>query len=178
MFLCLQMHPHVIFSYFKHLRAYVRPQKFSRNAKNQWFLALRSVRPLAAKKCHKQLIFPITDRYNTKKFNNSWYHMGGRMGGRHMNENSRQSRIFNLKLIFNHKYTSKSMGRPAIRPPLVASWFFLCISYYIYITFKKSEWYHIYSLVTIQSMLITKIIKFKFQIKFFIFVGKSLIIKF
>ena len=109
------------------------------------FWSLRSVRPLAAKKCHKQLIFSITDRYNTKKFNNSWYHMGGRMGGRHMNENSRQSRIFNLKLIFNHKYTSKSMGRPPIRPPCSIMIFFVYFTLYLYNVQKIGVISHIFS---------------------------------
>ena len=56
---------------------------------------------------------------------------GGRMEGRHMNENSRQRRIFNLKLIFNHKYTSKSMGRPPIRPTLLHHDFFVYFTLYL-----------------------------------------------
>ena len=57
---------------------------------------------------------------------------GGAWGGRHMNENSRQSRIFNLKLIFSHKYTSRSIGRPPIRPPLLHHDFFVYFTLYLY----------------------------------------------
>ena len=58
-------------------------EKFCRNAKNRWFLALRSTISSEGKTCDTNVIFLMSNRYSFELMKIVSYNMEGRMGGRH-----------------------------------------------------------------------------------------------
>ena len=90
MFLCLQMRSYPILCCFEHLRSQEAPPNLAIIPKIDDFLVLRLMRPLEAQTCDTNVIFLMPNRYHIKYMKNSWYIMGGRMGGRHVRDDIRQ----------------------------------------------------------------------------------------
>ena len=117
MFLSLQNDSYTILSYFEHLGAHEEAPKISWYSKNRCFLVLRSVWPSGAPTCDMNIIFLISDRYDVKYVEISWYNMEGRMAGRWISVDSRQSEVFIQKIEFStSRYIIMCIAPP--HPPL------------------------------------------------------------